>query len=573
MAVFSLSGVAERLASLILTFDRDGPAGRRRIAQLLEADPDTFRDAAVETLKTPGDSRGLHFVIALLASHGLLLAVLCHPALKREQVLMAARAALRADPMADATIAKSLADGVMSSDPSLRPKNVDRLMDILSEISDGPRILPSLMRLLRHPDPHLRSKAVKMIGRRTRSAKWVRNRMSEADPRVRANAIESLWGVDTPEARELVRTCVYDSDNRVAGNALVALHSIGDCSVIPEFFRMAAHNSAGFRATAAWAMGATGDPRFSEALGQFLRDTSPSVRTRALASLGRIKAVLARARQTNPWLLAGMVHDNPQRSLRRVQLAIATEDGGEYPVALATQFLVGEDGRPVISYRTTEFPAPETMSVSFVFPRGKEPSAEPWIRGALRCRSWKRKSDLWSLQPYLPPEESEGSDRPADDPFRLTSSLETIGETFNQVPKRARCAGFWSAVLQALRPDAGGSRGKRHAIVFNCSEIGTPPPDELIPAILNGARLEVISTMPNAVLEDFCHRGRGVFRIAESPDEVAGLIHSSYLSLLTRYEIAYAPVSPECTAVKVRVQTASGWGEASIPVAGGPVTR
>jgi hypothetical protein len=564
----STAETAVSLTALMQNFDRDGVASRRLMGQLLEAAPEAFRDAAVQVLKAAEDSRSVQCLIGVLVAHGLLLTVLCHPALPREQVLVAARIAQRVDSTAESAIAKSLADGVMSEDPGVRPKDAARLLEVLSEISDGSRILPSLLRLLRHPDPHLRSKAVKMIGSGSRSAKWVQARLAETDPRVRANAIESLWGVDSPEARQLLQASVHDGDNRVAGNALVALHRVGDSGVIPEFFRMAAHDSPRFRVTAAWAMGESGDQRFSETLARLLRDGHPPVRTRALAGLGRIKAFLAKTRQTNAWHMAGMARDNPQRSLRRLRLVIAGEDAIEYPVALGTQFLVTEDGQPVISYRSNDWRAPRPMSVVFVFPRGSAPSEDAWVRGALSCRAWKRRADLWGQQPYSPPGESGGVDRPAEDPPRLASNLQTIEETFLQVPDGARCAGFWNALKQAILSEYGGSHGQRQVIVFNRSEAVTPPPEELTPAVVAGThvRVQVVSTVANPVLEEFCRAVGGVCRIAGSLDEVADLIRACYLDLLAPYEIAYAPVSPGAHTVKVRVQTADGWGEASLPI-------
>ena len=549
-------------------FDRDGVTSRRLIDELLQAAPEVFRDAAVQVLKTADDSRAVQCLIGVLVAHGLLLSVLCHPGLAREQVLVVARIAQRVDATAESTIAKGLADSVISNDPGVRPKDAGRLLEVLSEISDGNRILPSLMRLLRHPDPHLRSKAVKMIGCGTRNAKWVQGRLVETDPRIRANAIESLWGVDSPEARELLEASVHDGDNRVAGNALVALHRIGASVVIPDFFRMAAHDSQRFRVTAAWAMGEAADPRFSETLARLLRDTHPPVRTRALAGLGRIKAFLAKTRQVNPWHMAGMLQDNPQRNFRRLRLLMAAEDGGEYPAALGTRFLVTEDGQPVISYRANEWQPPRPMSVMFVFPRGSEPSAEPWIRGALSCRTWKRRSDFWGLQPYVPPEKSGGSDRPPEDPPRLTANLDTIEQTFTQPPEDARCGGFWNSLMQAILSEYGGSFGQRQVIVFNRSGSLTPPPQELTPAVVTGTqvRVQVVSTVPNPVLEDFCRLVGGVFRIAGSLDEVEDHIRCLYFDLLTPYEITYTPVSPAARSVKVRVQTADGWGEASLPI-------
>src|SRR5205085_1468063 len=105
-----------------------------------------------------------------------------------------------------------------------------RLMEILAAISDGARIFPSLVRLLRHPNPHIRSKAVLMIGRGNRSPKWVRQRLADTDSRIRANAAEALWGVNNDEAREILQSLVHDSNNRVAGNAILGLYRLGDCS-------------------------------------------------------------------------------------------------------------------------------------------------------------------------------------------------------------------------------------------------------------------------------------------------------------------------------------------------------
>ena len=72
--------------------------------------------------------------------------------------------------MVDVALARSLADSACGEGSVDDPA---RLMEILAEIADAGRIMPSLMRLLRHPNAYLRSKAVKMIGRGSHSVKWV----------------------------------------------------------------------------------------------------------------------------------------------------------------------------------------------------------------------------------------------------------------------------------------------------------------------------------------------------------------------------------------------------------------
>ena len=96
-----------------------------------------------------------------------------------------------------------------------------------------------------------------------------------------ASAVEALWGVDTAEAKTVLRAAARDANNRVAGNALFALYGIGDTWAISELFKMAASDSPQVRSTAAWAMGETGDPRFSETLGRLMSESNVVGRRRA----------------------------------------------------------------------------------------------------------------------------------------------------------------------------------------------------------------------------------------------------------------------------------------------------
>ena len=152
--------------------------------------------------------------------------------------------------------------------------------------------------MARHSDPHVRSKAVLIIGRGNPASSWLQNRFAEPDPRIRANTVEALWGVDTADARGLLLAAARDDNNRVAGNALLALYRLGEASAEPELRKMAESESAMFRATSAWAMGEIADPRFAGLLARLVGDSNQMVRKRAFAALGKIAA--ARARNTNP---------------------------------------------------------------------------------------------------------------------------------------------------------------------------------------------------------------------------------------------------------------------------------
>ena len=221
------------LNNLVRNFEADAAGSRKQIRDLMDNDRKLFFCHAMEIVKSSGDSRGGQFVVALLAANGMLLQALSDPTLTRDEALALGRAAKRVDPMVDTSLARGLADSMMG-DGSVVISDPARLMEILCEIADPARVMPSLMRLLRHPNAYLRSKAVKMIGQGSRSVKWVMGRLSESDPRVRANAVESLWGVDTPEARTLLNFAASDSNNRVVGNAVLGLYYIGEAAALAE---------------------------------------------------------------------------------------------------------------------------------------------------------------------------------------------------------------------------------------------------------------------------------------------------------------------------------------------------
>jgi hypothetical protein len=362
------------LTRLVGTFESHSTGNRTLIHDLLDRNRTLFYSCSMEILKTVGDSRGTEFLVALMVANDLLLQAMCDPALNREQALALGRMALRVDPMAFsgfcsflcrvATRAPGSSDRAAGKG-AVAIEDAPRLMEILGEISDPSRLLPSLMRLLHHPNPHLRSKAVKMIGRNNRSVKWVQERMTEPNARTRANAVETLWGIDTGEVRELLRHAANDTNSRVAGNAMLGLYHLGECSVIPELIKMAGQESSLARLTAAWVMGECADPRFSEALRRMLSLTDAVLRKRAFQSIGRIKAANARAKLGTEVRMDGQAGAELANGMRQVLVRVTSQDGRELPPVLPNQFFLSEAGRHILSYRITGNPRPERYEIEY----------------------------------------------------------------------------------------------------------------------------------------------------------------------------------------------------------------
>jgi hypothetical protein len=533
------------LDTLVRNLDRDAVRSKRLIRQLFDHDGAAFLRDAMQVLKSDLESPGAQHLTAVLAENGLLLSALSDPVLPREKAIALAQTAARIDPNIDLALARTLADQVTAADSDLH----GRLMEILGVISDGIRIFPSLVRLLRHPNPHIRSKAVLLIGRGNRSPKWLRQRLADTDPRIRANAAEALWGVNTEEARDLLQSLVRDSNNRVAGNAILGLYKLGDASMIPEIMALARNDSALFRGTAAWVMGETRDPRFTEAVAGLLREPNAVVRKRAFAALGAIRAAMGQATRGPKWRLSARLLESEPGKPRRVLLGIA---GG--PTLLPTQIFIAEDGEPVLRYRVVERPLPETMAVVFLAPRsGANPASE--------CIPWKRPQDLWACLRYV--RDPAGSLVQPQIAPRFQSS-----PSFDKVPGAAECLDLWDSLAVAVSPDGGG--GKRHVIVFASPADRRRPPDALRAAVAAGqALVQIVSTAPDPALEEFCRSVNGIFRL-DSAEE-------AYLTLSQRYEVQFQSVKADAHTLKVRIHGPGMLVETTLipgprPLAPGPLS-
>lgn len=488
------------------------------------------------------ESPGAQHLISLIVSNGMFLTALSDPALNRDRALAFAHAAARLDQTVDLALARMLAESAGGETDSQV-----RLMEILAAISDGIRIFPCLVRLLRHPNPHVRSKAVLMIGRGNRSPQWIRQRLSDTDPRIRANAAEALWGVDTEPAREVLQSLVHDCNNRVAGNAVLGLYKLGDQSMISEIVTMAAHGSAHFRATAAWVMGETGDPRFTELVAGLLREPNAVVRKRAFSALGAIRSAAGQsARGPRCRLTARLLEPDPGKPVRRVMLGVA----GAHAL-LPTQVFASEDGEPVLRYRLVERPLPETTPVVFLTPRG----GGELVRA---CLPWKRPSDLWSCLHYT----RQTPPHPSNVAPRFRSNADAVAADLQRIPPTADCVDVWRSLAVAVKPESGGIGVRRSVVVFIDACDRPSPGEELRAAVIaSQAFLQVVSTGPDPAVEEFCRAVGGIFRLAS--EEAAA---DACLTLVLRYELSYQPVNPDARTLKLRVHGPAMLAETTLAI-------
>lgn len=428
----------ELLQKLILSFEDTPATSGRRMRELLEKDPWAFLPAALATLRQA-------------ATSGQLL----HELLEEEDppaFLPAAQATLRhaAHLRAYRCLIALLAGN-----------------DLLRRCG-GPRLLPALAHLLQHPDPQIRSKVALLIGRRHESSRPVEHRREEADPRLRANAIEGLWGVDGEGVRRALWGTSRDAGSRTAGNALLGLHRLGETGVIDRILKMALHAQARFRATAAWVMGESADPRFLEPLGRMLADPERAVRTRAFRSLALIRRLTGALAQNGHLQVHLWEASSLPDGARRLRVAtVDTTAATPLPVLAATQFIVTEASQLVRTYEVRSRPAPALLSVGFALPRASEGKSGGIERTLLDCLCHERPACQWAIAPYSVERAEPGERESSMETPRFSANAKTLAAWIER-----RVAGPESAhgLLDAARlllESAASLSGERHLVLVS----------------------------------------------------------------------------------------------------------
>jgi hypothetical protein len=339
----------DSLEILVKHFESDPSAYGTAMRTLFRGNPESFRENALALLRAPSGSLGYQYLLTLLTASGSAVPLVSDPSLLTgEQAAAVARQLGAIDPLFCAKLARALPEEPADSGDSRLSPVMARLLDLIGALQEGEQILPVAAALLSHANRHVRSKAALVIGRVRKSYVWVDQRLSDPDPRVRANAVESLWDASTEGARAVFLTAIADADNRVAGNAIVGLYRLGDAASIGLAAALGTSADPRRRATGAWIMGRTGDTRFVSFLGQMVTDKDPHVRGNVFRALAGLKA--ARERDADAACLN--VIALPQTIPGAPILTVRVEDRGGASIRglLPTAFALTAHGALVLHY-------------------------------------------------------------------------------------------------------------------------------------------------------------------------------------------------------------------------------
>jgi hypothetical protein len=251
---------------------------------------------------------------------------------------------LKIEPLLDIKMVQRLLGSKSGQDES-RKRAIDnsgiRLLEITAAIGDGARTLPMVAQLLNHSDMKIRSKAALVVGRGTKNCRWVEQRLADPEARVRANVVESLWGVDSNDAKSVFWAAVNDPNNRVLGNALLGLYRLGEFASIGLIAELLSHPDALFRATGAWVAGETGDPRFLPLVARMMADLDPRVRPTVFRSTAKLKRAEAKI---------------PACQDLRFYISPVSAETGLWREITASIWLVSANGvKSVVGFRPSQF--------------------------------------------------------------------------------------------------------------------------------------------------------------------------------------------------------------------------
>lgn len=214
-----------------------------------------------------------------LAIYGAYMKYLLHP------VLLTEPEAIRAATLLCKEDIRFFPRLIAACEEDNRPDVVMRGLDIVVALNRAAVVVPWLQELTRHPDPHVQSKAALVFCRLYANPTLVARQLQSPDNRVRANAVEALWGMDTVSNRTILETAGRDKHHRVAVNALMGLYLLHVPWAADRLLELAGNDSPEFRAAAAWAMGRTGDELFRDHLEALLDDPAEPVRRAAHTAL------------------------------------------------------------------------------------------------------------------------------------------------------------------------------------------------------------------------------------------------------------------------------------------------
>lgn len=569
-----VESISNAIASSLHRFTQNAQAGRMALVSVFQSDPEGFFENCLPLLKQGfADRPGNSFLVAFLMAKDLLVRPLVEPGLLTvEEAAEVLKVAKVADPAFDVTLLQKVSE--MHSLTAFL-----RTLEVLMLGAPTSRLAAMLAQVMRDGDLYLKSKAALLLGRLHQKAGWVERQLSHSDARVRANAVESLWGERSADAQKVFREALKDEHQRTVGNALVGLYRAGDPAAIARSIEMAKVERGPFVVTALWAMGYLGDPRFlpwlTEAMGRLEATIRPSV-FQTIRRIRQQRDLFASYGALNLHLASANQLPTGERRVRfsvvdAKRAAVLTDDH-----LVATNVAVYEDGECELDYSVTALDVPEILSIAIALPfrSAGDPVQLGVTAAAPACVPLKRPRDQWAVLRYLnngPADSAKALKVPVG---QLTDNQDDVAALFIEPGNTAQAAPNLDGALCRLMKVLAEAPGSRHLIL-----VADSPESIAIINVANQARAaeqsqirihtvtpELSASEAGAVLnfEKLARQTGGMARRLADPNLVSMPLQAILSTALSSFELSYVKEDsgggfPE---LKMQIYCSSGFGEA-----------
>lgn len=281
------------LRDMLAAFAANSAGSAAAMRTLQKSDPAQFARAAVRLLGSAEASHGLKVMAQFVASDRPIIdALLLQDEIPLAEAVVATRRLSAVEANFDAWMIRKIFHDFV--EVGHIPASVAlRLLELLDQSSKScAKLAPQLIRFVQHPSKQVRSKSVLLLGRGNLNLKRTLEYLSSGEPRVRANALESLWDHKDAGTRGILLAWSQDPNSRVMVNALVGLCRLGDGSAPGRLAALADAEDPVTRAGAAWGMGQVRCKdvviEFRATLGKLAGDSDQKVRDMARSSLERL---------------------------------------------------------------------------------------------------------------------------------------------------------------------------------------------------------------------------------------------------------------------------------------------
>jgi len=273
---------AEELATVLAGFGEDPSLTKRQLRNLQAVDASGFLRVSLLHLGSGANGPAECHLAQLLGAERAYVDILTDPDQITDREAITAASMMS---VGDPVFCRKLLEMRGSRDV----RRISRILQLIDRSEQGMVLVPWLRDLVDDENPRLASKAAMILSRLTRNPMVVHRFLRSGDPRVRANAVEGLWGGNIECTRTLLHAAAADSNHRVVANALVELYRCGDSLGQTRIEELVGHADPLFRAAMAWAIGEIGRPELLPALQLLEHDSALTVRLRAGRTLKRLQ--------------------------------------------------------------------------------------------------------------------------------------------------------------------------------------------------------------------------------------------------------------------------------------------